>query len=227
MTDTATSGLLDQRRSTRAYLSDPVPKDTVAHILRAARKAPSSANLQPGRFHALGGVALTGLSEVIIQAIDAGRPQVAEYTYFPRRMPSELQAKRRAAGYALYDALGIEKRDLEARTSQFKKNYRFFDAPVGIVVTIHKDLGQGCFMDLGMAVMALMLEAQELGYATCGIGALGNYGDLVHDHLKLNSDELVICGIALGKANLAAPENQFETERDSLETFASFQGFDT
>ncbi len=143
-------------------------------------------------------------------------------------MGEALKAKQRAAGYALYAALGIAKRDLAGRRAQFDRNYAFFDAPVGIVVTIDRAMGKGCFMDLGMALMALQLAATDLGYGCCGIGgALANYGDLVAEHLGLPIGEMVVCGLALGgRADPQAAVNGFETARDPLEEFAQFQGFE-
>lgn len=226
MTDTGTEKLLRARRSVRAFAPTPVPRADIARILRAGRLAPSGANLQPGRFHALTGAPFADLKSRLAEAVASNRPHVSEYSYFPDPMPADLKARQRAAGYALYDALGIDKRDLEGRRAQFARNYDFFDAPAGIVVTIHREMGKGCFMDLGMALMALLLTAEDMGYATCGIGALANYGDLVHAALDLAAGELVVCGIALGVAAADAPVNQFRTERDAEEVFATFRGFD-
>ena len=224
--ETGIEALLRLRRSTRGYLPDAVPRADVERILQAARRAPSGANLQPGRFHALSGAPLKALGAELIAASQAGREIVSEYSYFPPQMGEALKAKQRAAGYALYAALGIAKRDLAGRRTQFDRNYAFFDAPVGIVVTIDRAMGKGCFMDLGMALMALQLAATDLGYGCCGIGALANYGDLVAEHLGLPIDEMVVCGLALGRADPQAAVNGFETARDPLDAFAQFQGFE-
>jgi nitroreductase len=213
------------RRSVRGYLNRQVPRDTVARILAAAREAPSGANLQPGRFHVLTAGPLDGLRAALAAAIADGRPMVAEYSYFPEPMPPHLKARQREAGYALYRALGIERRDIEGRRRQFERNYRFFDAPVGIVVTIERGMGKGCFMDLGMALHALMAAAASEGLATCGIGALAHYGDLVAGALSLPEGELVVCGVALGFADRADPVNGVHTSRLALEEFATFRGF--
>ncbi|SMX42424.1 nitroreductase [Actibacterium lipolyticum] len=226
MTPSSVENVLWQRKSVRAYLDTPLPQEDVARILRAARQAPSGANLQPGKFHALTGAPLSALKQALDGAITDGRETVAEYSYFPQPMPADLKAKQRAAGYALYQALGIERRDFAGRKAQFDRNYRFFDAPVGIVVTIHPDMGKGCYMDLGMALMALFLAAEDLGYATSGIGALAKYADVTHTALDLPKDELVVCGIALGVEDKDAPVNNFRTERDSLEGFATLRGFE-
>ena len=225
MTGGGADRLLHSRRSVRAFLPDPVPRADVEAILQAARTAPSGANLQPGRFHALAGPALANLGEALVGAVRSGRPEVSEYSYFPRPMPPDLKFKQRAAGQALYDALGIGRRDIARRKEQFIANYRFFSAPVGIVVTIRSDMGKGCFMDLGMALMALMIAAQGRGYATCGIGALANHADVAHAALGLEEGEQVVCGMALGRADPDAPVNTVLTERDPLDSFATFRGF--
>ena len=69
-----------------------------------------------------------------------------------------------------------------------------------------------------MALMALQLAATDLGYGCCGIGALANYGDLVAEHLGLPIGEMVVCGLALGRADPQAAVNGFETARDPLDT---------
>jgi nitroreductase len=216
---------LRSRKSVRQFLPTTVPQCDVARILTAARLAPSGGNLQPGRFHALTGIALSDLSQALGQAATF-QDATSEYSYFPSPMPADLKAKQRAAGYALYQALGIDRRDFDGRKQQFDKNYRFFDAPVGLIVTIHKDMGKGCFMDLGMSLMALFMAAQDLGYATTGIGAMAKYGSVAHEALDLRDDELVVCGIALGVEDRSAPVNQFRTTRDDLDHFTTFRGFD-
>ncbi|KJZ19176.1 nitroreductase [Loktanella sp. S4079] len=218
--------LLRQRRSTRAFTSAPVDRSTIARLCTAARRAPSGANLQPGKFHALAGNELDALSARLVAAAQSGMPTALEYSYFPERMSPTHKDRQRKAGFALYEALGISRRDIAGRRAQFDQNYRFFDAPVGIVVTIDRDMGKGCFMDLGMSIMALLLAAEAEGLGATGIGALANYGAITHDQLGLDENELVVCGIAIGHADPNSPVNQFRTERAALSEFASFRGFD-
>ena len=218
--------VLRRRRSVRGFLPEPVSRATVADLLGLARMAPSGANLQPGEFHVLAGDALANLTGRLDEAITAGQPMVSEYSYFPDPMPARLKARQQAAGFALYDALGIAKRDVKARREQFRRNYQFFDAPVGIVVSIHRDMGKGCFMDLGMALMAFFLAAESRGLGATGIGALANHADVVHEALELDPSEMVVCGIALGKPDPEQAVNTCRTERESLENYAWFKGFE-
>ncbi|UTH47785.1 nitroreductase [Loktanella salsilacus] len=226
MTQTDVDRLLAQRQSVRAFLTAPVTAADVSAILTSARLAPSGGNLQPGHFTALTGAPLNGLKGNLADAIADGRPQIDGYSYFPDPMPPQFKARQRGAGYALYEALGIARRDLPGRRAQFARNYTFFDAPVGIVVTIEQGMGKGCYMDLGMALMALFMAAQGRGLAATGIGALASYGDLVRSHLSLPDDHTVVCGIALGYADPAAPVNQFRTDRAEFDEYAQLRGFE-
>lgn len=223
MTDIAK--LMQGRRSVRAYLADPVGGEVLEGICRLARTAPSGGNLQPGRFHVLTDQPLRDLVLGLDAAITAGVPQSSEYSYFPDPMPADLKARQRAAGFALYQALGIERRDIHGRQQQFLRNYRFFDAPVGVIVTIDRQMGSGCFMDLGMALMGFLLAAEAQGLGATGIGAMANYGPVIHELLDLPASEMVVCGIAVGRPDPDAAENQLRTEREDLSDYTSFRGF--
>lgn len=219
------ASLMRRRRSIRAYRDRPVARALMEDVCRLARMAPSGANLQPGRFHVLTGAPLRSLIAELDAAVAGGAPTVQEYSYFPDPLPPPLKARQQAAGYALYRALGIERRDIERRRRQFQRNYAFFGAPVGVIVTIDRTMGKGCFMDLGMSVMALLLAAEDRGLGATGIGALANYGIEVHRILGLPAREMVVCGVALGWPDPAAPENNVRTEREDLPAFTSFYGF--
>ena len=218
--------LVSERKSIRAFLSARVDQALVERICSAARRAPSGANLQPGTYHVLTNEPLARLTSHLAEAVSEGRPMDSEYSYFPDPMPTELKDRQRKAGYALYSALGIDRRDIAGRREQFARNYAFFGAPVGVVVTIDRRMGKGCFMDLGMSIMTFLLAAHSEGLGATGIGALANYGKTVHQHLALPEHEMVVCGIALGHPDTQAPVNTFRTERCALSEFTSFRGFD-
>ena len=191
-------------------------------MLTTARLAPSGANLQPGYLDVLTGKPLKDLSDYLVSLARAKVPAVCEYSYFPDPMPAHFKARQRAAGYALYAALGVERRDLAGRAAQFERNYRFFEAPVGVVVSVEASLGAGCYMDLGIMLQTLMLAAQDLGLASCGIGALANYGAQIRDHLCLPADRIVVAGLALGYADPDHPANETRTARIALDDFVRF-----
>ena len=55
--------------------------------------------------------------------------------------------------------------------------------------------------------------------------ALANYGPVAHAHLDLPEDEMVVCGLALGRPDHADPVNGLRTERAPLDAYTRFYGF--
>ena len=218
------SQLLNERRSVRGYLPTPVSPALLASLLVSARLAPSGANLQPGSFTQVKGDVRQALSDHLVRAWRAGEAEVEDYDYFPKPMPMTLRRRQVAAAQALYGALGVSREDRAGRDAQFERNFRFFDAPVALVVTLEHGFGSGGYMDLGMTLYGLMLAAQAQGLSTCAIGALASYPSLIRQHLGLDEASVVVCGIALGYADPQAPVNQTRTERCDLDAYFKVLG---
>ncbi|MDB5847626.1 MAG: oxidoreductase [Rhodoferax sp.] len=211
--------LSDARRSVRAYLPTLVSDALVRQLVQRARQAPSGANLQPGNFIQVKGQARQQLSEGLIQAWQAQAQEPEDYGYFPQPMPMALRRRQVASAQALYAALGIAREDQPGRDQQFARNFSFFHAPVALVVTLAHDFGPGGYMDLGMALYGLMLAAQAEGLATCAIGAMASYPNLIRRSLDLPEGTRVVCGMALGHADPQAPVNQTRTARGPVDDY--------
>jgi len=203
----------------RAYLSTPVPDALLREVLMLARQAPSGANLQPGVFVAIQGLVRQQLCHDLVTAWRAGQQEAEDYDYFPNPMPMTLRRRQVASAQALYGALNVARDDRAGRDAQFERNFRFFDAPVALVVTMEHGFGCGGYMDLGMALYGLMLAAQAKGLATCAIGALASYPNLIRQRLGLNATSHIVCGVALGYADPDAPVNQTQTTRCELDDY--------
>jgi nitroreductase len=218
------SDLFSQRRSVRAYLPTPVADDVLADVMVAARLAPSGANLQPGLFVSVRGAVRQQLCDDLVLAWREGRHEVEDYDYFPQPMPLTLRRRQVAAAQALYGALGVARDDRAGRDAQFERNFRFFDAPVALIVAMPYNFGAGGYMDLGMTLYGLMLAAQGKGLSTCAIGALASYPSLIRQHVGLDADTKVVCGIALGYADPSATVNQTQTTRCGLDDYFKVLG---
>lgn len=211
--------LAAERRSTRAYLPAPVPDEVLRQLVAAARLAPSGANLQPGSFIAVQGEARQRLCVELAQSWRDGGQEREDYGYFPQPMPMALRRRQVASAQALYSALGIGRDDRTGRDSQFERNFRFFDAPVALIVTIGRDFGSGGYMDLGMSIYGLMLAAQAHGLSSCAIGAMASFPSLIRRHLGLDERSSVVCGLAVGYADPQAPVNRARTSRCELDEY--------
>jgi nitroreductase len=215
---------MTQRHSVRAYLPTPVSDELLAEVMVAARLAPSGANLQPGIFISLRGEVRQRLCADLSLAWREGHQEAEDYDYFPKPMPMTLRRRQVAAAQALYGALGVARDDRAGRDAQFERNFCFFDAPVALIVAMTHDFGAGGYMDLGMTLYGLMLAAQAKGLSTCAIGALASYPSVIRRHVGLDADTKVVCGMAMGYADPAAPVNQTQTTRCELDEYFKVLG---
>lgn len=219
------SQLLRDRRSIRAFLPTPVARPVIEAVLADAAQAPSGANLQPWRVRVLQGAALQQVV-TMAQAIHHDPEQAAqlrsEYRYYPAEWKSPYTERRRKIGLDLYALLGIAKGDKAGMHAQHGRNYAFFGAPVGLVFTIDRVLTQGAWLDYGMFMQGLMLAARARRLDTCVQAAWIHYHHQLAELLDFAPEEMLVCGMALGHADPAAPENRLVTERAPVDQFTTF-----
>lgn len=212
-----------QRRSVRGYKPDPVPRETVERILQLAARAPSGTNMQPWKVHVLTGTAKERLSAAILEAFDGETEHSSEWAYYPKRFRDPYLARRRKVGWDLYGLLGIEKGDHARMHTQHGRNYTFFDAPVGMIFTVDRDLEIGSWLDYGMFLQNVMVIARSHGLETCPQAAFAPYHAVIRSELALDDMEAVVCGLSLGYADWDRVENTLITERAPLEDFVTFR----
>lgn len=219
---------VDTRRSVRAFLDRQVPKAQVERLLTQAARAPSGGNLQPWLVHVLAGERLKGLIGAVQQKIAEGQVlgEGADYEIYPKGLKEPYRTRRFQIGEAMYGLLGIPREDKLARAMQFADNFRFFGAPVGMIVTIDRQMNQPQFSDLGMFLQTLMLLARAEGLHSCAQEAWAVWKDTIASYLGLPDEQMVFCGLALGYADPVAPVNQLRSERAPLAEWAVFEGFE-
>lgn len=211
------------RRSVRAFLPTPVPDETVKDILRVASRAPSGTNMQPWKVYVVTGERKAALSRAIL---DSGiRPEKIEwdeYRYYPDQFFEPYLTRRRTVGFALYSLLGIGRREVERMRAQHDRNFTFFDAPVGMIFTIDRRLNIGSWLDYGMFLENIMIAARARGLHTCPQAAFAPYHRQIRPLLGIPEEEMVVCGMALGREDESKPENALRSERAPVEEFVTF-----
>jgi nitroreductase len=214
---------ITSRRSLRRFRPDPVSRATVAHLLDVAARAPSGTNMQPWRAHVLTGAAKDRFCQAVLTAFETDAPQPPhEYRYYPEKFFEPFLSRRRKVGFDLYGLLGIGRGDTARMKQQHARNFVFFDAPVGLVITIDRRLEIGSWLDLGMFLQNFMVAARGRGLDTCPQAAFAPFHAVVRAQLGLAPEELVVCGMALGVADLDAVENTLVTERVPAHGFTTF-----
>ncbi len=218
---------IESRFSCRAFLRDrPVARAQIEEILRIASCSASSTNTQPWKVHVLQGDSRDALVEKVCAAHDATQADpslAAEYGevagYYPANWVPPYIDRRRHNGWGLYGALGIGKGEKDKMHAQTQRNYRLFDAPVGLMFTMDRVMGRGSLIDYGMFLQTLMLAARALGLHTCPQAAWNNYAKLVLPLIGASPDDMLVCGMALGYADESAPVNAYRTPREAVESF--------
>lgn len=204
----------------RQFLPTPVPRQTLEHLLELAVRAPSGTNTQPWKVYVLQGASKDSLVAKVCTAHDAARadPSLAatyqeEYDYYPEKWVSPYIDRRRENGWSLYGLLGITKGEKDKMHAQHQRNYRFFDAPVGLMFTIDRVLGRGSLMDYGMFLQNLMVTARGHGLHTCPQAAWNGFASIILPHIGAGESEMLVCGMSLGYADETALINTFRTPR--------------
>ncbi len=224
-TTAAVDAAITSRRSVRAFLPTPVPRDTIEAILEVAARAPAGTNTQPWKVYVLTGEAKLALSRKIRAAYDDAQLRAThteEYAYYPTEWKSPYIERRRKIGWDLYGLLNIGRADKERMHAQHGRNYEFFDAPVGMIFTIDRILQQGSWLDYGMFLQNVMIAARARGLDTCPQAAFIQFHRVIAEHVGAPDSEQVVCGMSLGHADPNAIENKLVTERAAVQTFARF-----
>ena len=211
---------ITSRMSARAFTPQAVPKALIEEILQVASRAPSGTNTQPWKVYVLQGAKRDSLVEQICTLQDSIRdnPEVGkqyqeDYDYYPTQWVSPYIDRRRENGWGLYGLLGITKGDRERMHEQHKRNFKFFDAPVGLMFTVDKIMGRGSLLDYGMFMQNIMVAARARGLHTCAQAAWNSYHSIILPLVGAGEQERLVCGMSLGYADESDKVNTFVTPR--------------
>jgi nitroreductase len=222
----AVDAAITSRMSARAFLPKSVPRETLEHLLALASRAPSGTNTQPWKVYVMQGASRDTLVDKVCAAHDALRadPSLAgeyreAYDYYPEQWVSPYIDRRRENGWSLYGLLGITKGDKDKMHAQHQRNFRFFDAPVGLMFTVDKVMGRGSLVDYGMFLQSLMVAARGHGLHTCPQAAWNGFAKIILPHIGAGEGEMLVCGMALGFADPSDKVNGFHTPREPVASF--------
>ena len=202
---------IENRFSARAFLPTPVPRQVLESILHVASRAPSGTNAQPWK--------VCAAHDELRQHPELETKFREDYDYYPRHWVEPYLGRRRQNGWSLYGLLGIGKGDKDAMHAQHQRNFRFFDAPVGLMFTLDRVMGQGSLVDYGMFLQNIMVAARARGLHTCPQAAWNDYASIVLPHVGATADEMLVCGMSLGHADEAALVNTYSTPREEVASF--------
>ncbi|MFJ9543959.1 nitroreductase [Streptomyces sp. NPDC101225] len=220
--NTAFGEIVTGRYSCRGFQPDQLPDDQVEYVLRAAQRTPSWYNAQAWEVHIVRGEAKDRLSEALLAAADPGGEPSSDFP-LPTTYTGPRRDRRRAAGFGLYNAVGIARDDFEGRERQARENFTFFGAGQVAIVTLHEELGPYALADVGAYAATFCYAAQALGIGTIIQGAIGVYAGAVRKALDIPVEQRIVCGISFGRPDPSHPANGFRTERAELSEFVRWR----
>jgi nitroreductase len=228
------SRFLSSRRSTRDFLSTPIPQHVIDQLLTDALTAPSWSNTRPFKVAVATGEIRDRISTeflarwaVLSKIMRKGFLNKLRIVYsryglptsnrsIAKPYPAELKPRAERVGKELYELFGVQRGDRDARDKQWAKNYSFFGAPVELFVFIHKDLHIYAASDAGLMMQNLMLSAHAHGLGSCTQGAVAIWDGVVRKEFEISNDYRLLCGIAIGYPS-DSPVNKFEANRIGVE----------
>ena len=218
--------VVDQRRSVRGFLADPVERDVIERVLSAACRAPSGGNLQPWHLYVLTGDPLRALVEKIRGRLTTGSgPDAAEYEIYPPKLASPYRDRRFRCGEMLHESLAIPRSDRAARERAMSRNFEFFGAPVGLFSYLDRAMGSAQWSDLGMYLQTVMLLLHAEGLGSCAQEAWSLYHRSVAEVVAPPEHLMLFCGMSIEYPDPDHPTAMVRTERAPLTDVSTFLGF--
>ncbi|BBY73192.1 nitroreductase [Mycolicibacterium parafortuitum] len=212
----ALADLMYKRWSCRGFLPEAVPREVIEKIIDIARRTPSWCNTQPWHVHITSGPATDTFRAGLVESW-AGDPQLHTDFQFPTDYVGEYLDRRRASGWQLYEALGVEKGDRVASAREMLRNFELFGAPHVAIVTAPESLGVYGAVDCGLFVQSFLLAAQSYGVAAVPQAALASHSHFIRGHFALSDERRVLLGISFGYPDPDHPANSYRTPRASVE----------
>ena len=214
--------IIKSRYSVRSFTKKNVDIEIIKEILQISKCAPSGGNIQPWKVYVVTGNAKEKLIERALSNYDNGVQEKIEYEIYPNPLDEEYKKRRSECAKDMYAALSIEQDDIESRLTQIRENFKFFGAPVGMIITIDKAFAVNGWGHVGMFIQNICLSAIDNDMGTCLQESWSIYPETVKDVLNIPDNEVVWCGIALGYPNLEHPINNYRTSREPIDKFVTF-----
>jgi nitroreductase len=204
---------INERKSARAFRSDPVPREMLEEILKLTIHAPSAINLQPWEFTVVTGEEKERLSRRLIKAYR--EKQIACSPGNVKPLPktySKRGAKTLEMMNPFFEEIGVH-------SDQFinEGSCRFYGAPVAIIICLDDSFSKARNVDIGVVLGYFLLVAHNFGLATCPVGLITAYEEDVKDLLNIPSNKNVVIGVALGYPDLQSPINLFKSPREDID----------
>jgi nitroreductase len=217
---------INTRKSIRGFKSDSVSKDVLTRILESACKAPSAMNTQPSEFIVVTGDVLNRLRVAIVDKLNKKEPMHPEHEVVSWSNDSIYRNRQIELAKKIFELMDISREYKKKRAAWLERGFRFFDAPVAIILLTDKSLSDiGPLLDLGAAMQNICLSALHFGLGSCIEDQGVLYPEVLREILQIPENKKIIISIAIGYPDWDFPANALASGRESLGNNTRWMGF--
>lgn len=195
------------RRSVRGFLDMPVDIAVVRDIVERSARAATGGNLQPWHVDLVHGDSMGRLKAIMAEKIAARASETPHYDIYPKVLTAPYTDRRFEVGEMLYAALGIPRENKLARAMWFSRNFQFFNAPVGLFLSLDRQMGPPQWGDAGMMLQNIALLLCEAGLDSCPQECWAVFPETIGAFLNYPPERILWTGMAIGIKDAADPAN--------------------
>jgi nitroreductase len=196
------------RRSVRGFTDQAVDIALVTAIVEKSARAATGGNLQPWHIDIVHGTSMAKLKAIMRAKMAQGLPsETPEYDIYPKGLKAPYTDRRFEVGQMLYEAIGIPREDKMGRAMWFSRNFQFFGAPVGLFLTLDRQMGPPQWGDAGMMLQNIMLLLCEAGLDSCAQECWAVYPDTIRAFLGTPEARILWTGMSIGYKDNSDPAN--------------------
>jgi len=218
---------IEKRKSIRAFRADPVSRDVLKELIRAAIAAPSKGNSQIWEFVVVTGEELQKLKDMLLKLLKTDFIPSMKLSDEESSSPALEKAKRRSEQNRAEISEILNPMGIDVESFMLEGTFTFFGAPVAILVFIDEVFLKNLphLLSVGAAVQNVVLSAQAFGLGTCWIGGIWRYTGQIRELLKIFDKKILVSSIAIGYPDSDSPINKYKSSRDELNSFVQWIGF--
>ena len=212
---------IQARHSVRAFLSRPVPKDTVMQIMAAATRSPSGGNGQPWEIFVASGATIETIRRAYQERVPAQTAGPVG-SAAPAPLPAFIQERMTTIRTERMRLLGLDPADPVSSIVFKEMGARLYGAPVMAIICMDKALSS--YLDLGLLIQTICLAAQAFGVDSIIAQSLVAQPDILRKELEIPENLNIVTGVALGYPDLESIINTYRSPRRPVEEVVRYKG---
>lgn len=215
-----------ERKSIRGFKPEPVSMEVIKEILDIAIQSPSAQNTQPWEFTVIAGDVLENIKKANVELLNSGVKPQPEHEVVG--WPSDSVYRKRQVDLAkqIFQIMEISREDKEKRAQWMERGFRYFDAPVAIIILADRVLSDSTpLLDIGSAMQTICLAALHYGMGTCIEDQGVMYPSVLRKFADIPESKRILVSIAIGYPDWDFPGNKVESTRESVDDITTWCGF--